>query len=81
MTYNEFISKLNKYYDGIGFGGKFYVKWYMQNATFSYEIHNPDTAFLGKPLYISKVFWHSGKEDFTKILKDIRKSVKSLTYK
>lgn len=81
--YPAFLGKLSKLYNGEFFRQKFAnpnnycVRWFMQESTFSYEIFKQKNAFLGKPEYTSKVFWHSNDE-LADIIKDIYTNVKKL---
>ena len=77
ITYNRFINKLRElYYENNK--SNYAVKWYMQLATFSYEIYHKDEAFHGKSVFESEVFWHGSDKDFRKILNDIDKNLKEL---
>ena len=82
-NYPKFLFELNKLYNGEFFRQKFMdpdklcVRWFMQESTFSYEIFKQKNAFLGKPEYVSKVFWH-GNDKLNIILKDIKLNLRRI---
>lgn len=81
--YPYFLRKLNRLYEGRFLKQNPYnpesyrVRWFMQEATFSYEIFKHKNAFLGTPEYQSEVFWN-GNDEIDKIIKDIYDNVKKL---
>ena len=84
MKLNKFFKKLDSFYKGVEIGNKrFAVKFYLENNSFSYDIHQSeeegyfDFNFLKKPLFQSEVFYY-WKDCKKEILKDIKTNLNNL---
>ena len=78
---HHFLKTLDEYYENIP-GTNLCLKYYLQVATFSYEIHDTDKQCFTKDslVYESKTFWWSyqDKHRMESILKDIKANYESI---
>lgn len=72
----KFFKRLSKYYTRTGHC----VKYYLQEHTFSFAVYSEKEAFVGKPLYESKVYYHQrvDKQFREEVLADIKRYLKKI---
>lgn len=81
MTLHQFFKKLDEFYNKGVNGSKILCKFYLQQSTFSYELHDSDKRCftLNSIIHESKVFWWGYKDDNLRdIITDIEETAKSL---